>query len=35
MNIPLDAVAKIPDMIAFSENTDVIPAVDWLKKHWI
>lgn len=35
LNIPLDAVAKIPDMIAFSESTDVIPAVDWLKKHWM
>jgi uncharacterized protein len=35
MNIPLDAVAKIPEMVSFAERYDVSSAVDWLKKHWL
>lgn len=32
---PLDAVERIPEMVAFAEKVDIAPAVKWLRRHWI
>lgn len=31
---PLDAVDRIPEMVAFAEKVDITPAAKWLRRHW-
>jgi len=35
LTIPMDAVARIPDMIAFAEKVPLRRTVDWLKATWM
>jgi hypothetical protein len=31
---PLDAVDRIPDLVAFAERVDIGPAAAWLRRNW-
>jgi len=33
-SIPMDAVDRIPEMIAFAGQVDLGPTIEWLKAHW-
>lgn len=35
VNVPLDAVGKIPYLIEFAESVPLDPTVEWLRKHWL
>ena len=35
LSIPMDAVARLPDMIAFAEKVPLRRTVDWLKGTWM
>ncbi len=34
-SLPLDAVARVPEMVAFAESVDIAPAVAFLRRHWL
>ena len=31
---PLDAIERIPEMVAFAERVDIAPAAAWLRRNW-
>jgi len=31
---PLDAIDRIPELVAFAERVDIGPAAAWLRRHW-
>jgi patatin-like phospholipase/acyl hydrolase len=31
---PLDAIERIPELVAFAERVDLRPAAAWLRRHW-
>ena len=33
--IPMDAVERIPDMIAFAQNITLDQTIAWLEAHWM
>lgn len=35
VSLPLDAVDRVNEMVAFAEAVDLAPTVDWLKNHWL
>jgi hypothetical protein len=32
---PLDAIERIPELVAFAERVDIAPAAAWLRRHWM
>jgi len=33
-SLPLDAVARVPEMVAFAESVDLGPTIEFLRRHW-
>lgn len=33
-SVPLDAVARVPEMVSFAESVDLGPTVEFLRRHW-
>jgi hypothetical protein len=34
-SLPLDAVRRVPEMVAFAERVDIAPAAAFLRRHWM